>query len=173
MISAAALIMIGVFGSFVLNGDPTVKQFGVGLAVAVALAASMVLILTPALMALMGKATWMLPRRLARALPEIDIEGEKVLGEQRRRAESSPNGPVTPALEWPPRRRSPRGPCPPRTDPARDRRGGRCGVPLLPGRAQHTAEVEDLQELLLRPRLEPQVLATGRQADVASSQRSL
>ena len=38
VIIAAALIMIGVFGSFVLNGDPTVKQFGVGLAVGVALA---------------------------------------------------------------------------------------------------------------------------------------
>ena len=38
VITAAALIMIGVFGSFVLNGDPTVKQFGVGLAVAVVLA---------------------------------------------------------------------------------------------------------------------------------------
>ena len=79
VITAAALIMIGVFGSFVLNGDPTVKQFGVGLAVAVALAASMVLVLTPGLMALMGRATWKLPRLLERALPEIDIEGEKVL----------------------------------------------------------------------------------------------
>ena len=39
VIAAAALIMIAVFGSFILNGDPTVKQFGVGLAVAVALAA--------------------------------------------------------------------------------------------------------------------------------------
>jgi uncharacterized membrane protein YdfJ with MMPL/SSD domain len=79
VITAAALIMIGVFGSFVLNGDPTVKQFGVGLAVAVALAASMVLVLTPGLMALMGRATWKLPHLLERALPEIDIEGEKVV----------------------------------------------------------------------------------------------
>ena len=38
--TAAALIMTSVFGSFILNGDPTVKQFGVGLAVAVLLAAS-------------------------------------------------------------------------------------------------------------------------------------
>jgi uncharacterized membrane protein YdfJ with MMPL/SSD domain len=45
VITAAGLIMIGVFGSFILNGDPTVKQFGVGLAVAVALAASAVLVL--------------------------------------------------------------------------------------------------------------------------------
>ncbi len=38
VISAAALIMISVFASFILNGDPTVKQFGVGLSVAVFLA---------------------------------------------------------------------------------------------------------------------------------------
>ena len=81
MITAAALIMIGVFGSFVLNGDPTVKQFGVGLAVAVALAASMVLVMTPALLALMGGRTWKLPGLLERALPHMDIEGEAVLEE--------------------------------------------------------------------------------------------
>jgi uncharacterized membrane protein YdfJ with MMPL/SSD domain len=81
VISAAALIMIGVFGSFVLDGDPTVKQFGVGLAVAVALAASMVIVLTPALLALMGRRTWALPAVVGRALPRIDIEGEGVLEE--------------------------------------------------------------------------------------------
>jgi uncharacterized membrane protein YdfJ with MMPL/SSD domain len=84
VITAAALIMIGVFGSFVLNGDPTVKQFGVGLAVAVALAASMVLVLTPALMALMGRATWWLPRAVDKVLPEIDVEGESVVAERGR-----------------------------------------------------------------------------------------
>jgi putative drug exporter of the RND superfamily len=49
--------MIFVFGSFILNGDPIVKQFGVGLAVAVALAASMVLLLAPAVLVLMGRGT--------------------------------------------------------------------------------------------------------------------
>jgi putative drug exporter of the RND superfamily len=49
--------MISVFGSFILNGDPIVKQFGVGLAVAVALAASMVLLLAPAVLVLMGRGT--------------------------------------------------------------------------------------------------------------------
>ena len=61
VIAAAALIMICVFGSFILNGDPVVKQFGVGLAVAVALAATMVLLLAPALLVLMGRGTWWLP----------------------------------------------------------------------------------------------------------------
>ncbi|WP_217921675.1 MMPL family transporter [Miltoncostaea oceani] len=79
VITAAALIMIGVFGSFVLNGDPTVKQFGVGLALAVALAASAALILTPALLALMGRRTWWLPRAVERVVPHIDIEGESIL----------------------------------------------------------------------------------------------
>ncbi len=87
VITAAALIMIGVFGSFILNGDPTVKQFGVGLAVAVALAASMVLVLAPAVLTLMGRWSWWLPSWLSRAIPEIDIEGEGLLA--KRAAEGS------------------------------------------------------------------------------------
>jgi uncharacterized membrane protein YdfJ with MMPL/SSD domain len=78
VITSAALIMIAVFGSFILNGDPTVKQFGVGLAVAVALAASMVMLLAPAVLVLLGRATWWLPRLVGKALPRIDIEGEKL-----------------------------------------------------------------------------------------------
>lgn len=78
VITAAALIMIGVFGSFVLNGDPTVKQFGVGLSVAVLLAAASVLALVPALLVLMGRGTWALPRPLARLLPDMDIEGNNI-----------------------------------------------------------------------------------------------
>src|SRR5215831_16905966 len=57
VITAAATIMVFVFGSFVLNGDPTVKQFGVGLAVAVILDATVVrCLLVPARMARLGKA---------------------------------------------------------------------------------------------------------------------
>jgi RND superfamily putative drug exporter len=60
----------------VLNGDPTVKQFGVGLAVAVLLDATIVrCLLVPALMVLMGKANWYLPRWVDRLLPRISIEG--------------------------------------------------------------------------------------------------
>jgi uncharacterized membrane protein YdfJ with MMPL/SSD domain len=75
VISAAALIMISVFGSFILNGDPTVKQFGVGLAVGVALAASAVLTLAPALLVLAGDGAWWVPKWADRFLPHIDIEG--------------------------------------------------------------------------------------------------
>ena len=83
VIVAAALIMIGVFGSFVLNGDPIVKQFGVGLAVAVFLAATMVLVLAPALLVLMGRRTWWLPAWLSKVVPHVDIEGKAIAEAQR------------------------------------------------------------------------------------------
>jgi uncharacterized membrane protein YdfJ with MMPL/SSD domain len=76
VITAAALIMISVFASFILNGDPTVKQFGVGLAVGVALAAMTVLLLAPALLVLAGRGTWWVPGWADRFLPHLDIEGE-------------------------------------------------------------------------------------------------
>ncbi len=76
VITAAAAIMVFVFGSFVLNGDPTVKQFGIGLAVAVVLDATVVrCLLVPALMILMGKINWYMPRWLDRAVPRVSIEG--------------------------------------------------------------------------------------------------
>jgi RND superfamily putative drug exporter len=77
VITSAALIMVSVFTSFVLNGDPTVKQFGLGLAVAIAIDATVVrCLLVPAVMVLMGRANWWLPR-WAERLPRIGIEGEE------------------------------------------------------------------------------------------------
>jgi len=77
VITSAALIMVCVFASFVLNGDPIVKQFGVGLAVAIAIDATIVrCLLVPAVMTLLGRAAWWMPAWLARWLPRIDIEGE-------------------------------------------------------------------------------------------------
>jgi uncharacterized membrane protein YdfJ with MMPL/SSD domain len=87
VITAAGLIMIGVFGSFILNGDPTVKQFGVGLASAVALAASAVLVLVPAVLTLLGKWAWWMPGWLGKVVPSVDIEGEGLL--RRRAAEGT------------------------------------------------------------------------------------
>ncbi|MFZ1926862.1 MAG: MMPL family transporter [Solirubrobacteraceae bacterium] len=76
VITAAAMIMVFVFGSFVLNGSPTIKQFGVGLAVAVILDSTVVrCLLVPALMILMGKFNWYLPGWLDRATPHLNIEG--------------------------------------------------------------------------------------------------
>jgi uncharacterized membrane protein YdfJ with MMPL/SSD domain len=75
VIVAAALIMMSVFGSFILNGDPTVKQFGVGLAVGVGLAAMTVLLLAPALLVLAGAGALWMPGWVDRVLPHVDIEG--------------------------------------------------------------------------------------------------
>jgi RND superfamily putative drug exporter len=76
VITSAAAIMVFVFGSFVLNGDPTIKQFGVGLAVAVILDATVVrCLLVPALMLLVGERNWYMPRWLDRFIPHISIEG--------------------------------------------------------------------------------------------------
>ncbi len=76
VITAAALIMVFVFGSFVLNGDPTVKQFGIGLAVAVILDATVVrCLLVPALMIMVGKRNWYMPHWLDRLVPRLSIEG--------------------------------------------------------------------------------------------------
>ncbi len=77
VITSAALIMVCVFTSFILNGDPTVKEFGVGLAVAIAIDATLVrCLLVPAIMVLLGKAAWWLPSWLDRILPRVSIEGE-------------------------------------------------------------------------------------------------
>ncbi len=76
VITAAALIMVFVFGSFVLNGDPTIKQFGVGLAVAVILDATVVrCLLVPALMLLMGNINWWMPSWMEQLIPHVSIEG--------------------------------------------------------------------------------------------------
>jgi len=86
VITAAAAIMVFVFGSFVLNGDPTVKQFGIGLAVAVILDATIVrCLLVPALMVMMGKANWYIPRWLDRLLPRVSIEGAEFFRNRDRR----------------------------------------------------------------------------------------
>ncbi|RPK41360.1 Membrane protein YdfJ [Streptomyces sp. ADI91-18] len=76
IITSAALIMVCVFLSYLLSDDPVVKMFGIGLATAVALDATLVRgVLVPAAMILLGKANWWLPGWLDRALPRIDIEG--------------------------------------------------------------------------------------------------
>ncbi|MGB0099661.1 MAG: MMPL family transporter [Nocardioides sp.] len=74
--TAAALIMSAVFASFILNEDPTIKQFGVGLSVAVVLAGVLVVTLAPALLVLAGRAAWWLPSWLDRVLPHLSVEGE-------------------------------------------------------------------------------------------------
>jgi putative drug exporter of the RND superfamily len=94
VITAAAMIMVFVFGSFVLSGDPTIKQFGVGLAVAVILDATVVrCLLVPALMLLMGKSNWWMPRWLDRIVPHVSIEGAEFFA-ARDHQDASPRTPV-------------------------------------------------------------------------------
>jgi RND superfamily putative drug exporter len=78
VITSAAAIMVCVFTSFVLNGDPVVKEFGIGLAIAIAIDSTIVrCLLVPAVMVLLGKRAWWLPGWLDRIIPHISIEGEE------------------------------------------------------------------------------------------------
>jgi len=75
VITAAAAIMICVFGAFILSGQQAVGEFGLGLAVAVLLDALIVrTVVVPALMHLLGRANWWLPGWLDRVLPRLSIE---------------------------------------------------------------------------------------------------
>jgi RND superfamily putative drug exporter len=75
-ITAAAAIMILVFGSFILGGERILMLFGLGLSVAVLLDALIVRsVLVPGLMLLSGNANWWLPRSLDRVLPRLNVEG--------------------------------------------------------------------------------------------------
>ena len=85
VITSAALIMVSVFFAFVINGDPTVKQFGVGMGVAVAVDATLVrCLLVPAVMVLLGRANWWFPRVPGPDRPELLDRGRGVVPGARR-----------------------------------------------------------------------------------------
>jgi RND superfamily putative drug exporter len=105
VITAAALIMISVFASFILGDDPTIKMFGLGFSIAVLLDATVVrMMIVPAVMALFGDRGWWLPRWLDRLIPDLDVEGQHLIeqlehapadgtpspGEDDRRSEPAP-----------------------------------------------------------------------------------
>ena len=76
VITAAAAIMVVVFGSFVLEDNRVIKMFGLGLASAVFLDATLVrMLLVPATMELLGEKNWWLPKWLDRILPTLNVEG--------------------------------------------------------------------------------------------------
>jgi putative drug exporter of the RND superfamily len=76
VITSAALIMVGVYLGFVADPSPAVKMFGLGLATAIALDATVVrMLVVPASMALLGRVNWWLPRWLDRLLPRLTAEG--------------------------------------------------------------------------------------------------
>ncbi|MDT0346348.1 MMPL family transporter [Streptomyces litchfieldiae] len=77
VVSAAAVIMISVFAGFIGSSEAMVKMIGFGLAIAVLFDAFVVrMAIVPAVLALLGRAAWWLPRPLDRALPNVDVEGE-------------------------------------------------------------------------------------------------
>jgi RND superfamily putative drug exporter len=89
VVTAAALIMIAVFAGFMLADDPIVKSLGFALAVGVAVDAFVVrMTLVPAVLSLLGRSAWWLPRWLDRALPNVDVEGERLT---RRLADEQPS----------------------------------------------------------------------------------
>jgi putative drug exporter of the RND superfamily len=82
VITAAALIMVCVFSAFVLGDSRELKVFGLGLAAAVLVDATVVrMVLVPATMELLGDRNWWLPKGLDRLLPHIHVEGPKSAGE--------------------------------------------------------------------------------------------
>jgi putative drug exporter of the RND superfamily len=79
VVTAAAVIMTAVFAAFLLDPDPVVKSIGLSLAIGVVADAFVVrMTLVPAVMALLGRSAWKLPRRLERVVPAVDIEGERL-----------------------------------------------------------------------------------------------
>jgi RND superfamily putative drug exporter len=77
VITAAAAIMVVVFGAFLLEDDRIIRLFGTGLALAVLLDATLVrMLLVPATVELLGDRNWWLPRWLDRSLPHLNVEGK-------------------------------------------------------------------------------------------------
>ena len=80
VITAAALIMISVFASFILGDNVVIKMFGIGLSAAVFLDATVVrMVIVPAVMTLFDRTAWWLPGWLDRLLPNLDVEGERLI----------------------------------------------------------------------------------------------
>jgi RND superfamily putative drug exporter len=79
VVTAAAIIMTGVFAGFLLAHDPVVKAMGFAMAVGVLFDAFLVrMTLVPAVMSLLGEKAWAIPDWLDRLLPNVDVEGEKL-----------------------------------------------------------------------------------------------
>ncbi|WP_036497147.1 MMPL family transporter, partial [Nocardia aobensis] len=79
VVTSAAVIMISVFGSFLLESDATAKSMGFALAAGVLFDAFLVrMVLIPSLLVLMGRAAWWIPGWLSRIVPDIDVEGARL-----------------------------------------------------------------------------------------------
>ncbi|MFJ3232465.1 MMPL family transporter [Streptomyces sp. NPDC086787] len=81
VVTAAAVIMIAVFSGFIGSSEAMIKMIGFGLAIAVFFDAFIVrMAIVPAVLALLGKRAWWLPKWLDRVLPNVDVEGEGLRG---------------------------------------------------------------------------------------------
>jgi putative drug exporter of the RND superfamily len=79
VVTAAAIIMISVFGGFIFSHQSFIKPIGFALAFGVLVDAFVVrMTIVPAIMSLLGRSAWWLPRWLSRILPNVDVEGEKL-----------------------------------------------------------------------------------------------
>jgi RND superfamily putative drug exporter len=79
VVTAAALIMFSVFGSFIFGDDAVTKSLGLALAFGVLVDAFVVrMTLVPAILRLLGHRAWALPGWLDRRLPDLDLEGSKL-----------------------------------------------------------------------------------------------
>jgi RND superfamily putative drug exporter len=79
VVTAAAIIMVSVFAGFILSPESLIKSIGFALAAAILFDAFVVrMTIVPAVMALLGRRAWWLPRWLDRILPDIDVEGDKL-----------------------------------------------------------------------------------------------
>jgi RND superfamily putative drug exporter len=84
VVTAAALIMISVFAGFVLSADRIIMSLGFALAFGIAVDALLVrMTMVPAALSLLGRHAWWLPKWLDRTLPNIDVEGDRLIGTPR------------------------------------------------------------------------------------------
>ncbi|MCW2901393.1 MAG: putative drug exporters of the superfamily [Streptosporangiaceae bacterium] len=102
VVAAAAVIMISVFAGFIGSSESMIKMMGFGLAIAVAFDAFVVrMAIVPAVLGLLGRAAWWLPRWLHKVIPNVDVEGEQL----RKRLAPEPIAPApAPAFEPRPER---------------------------------------------------------------------
>jgi RND superfamily putative drug exporter len=93
VVTAAAVIMISVFGGFAFASDPTIKSMGFALAVGVAVDAFIVrMTVVPAVMSLLGEKAWWLPGWLDRILPNVDVEGSGLRDHEQESRREVPTG---------------------------------------------------------------------------------
>ena len=98
VVTAAALIMIAVFSGFIVSNDVVIKSIGFALAFGVLVDAFLVrMTLVPAVLALLDRRAWWLPRWMDRRMPNLDIEGEKLLHELEPATSAEPAREPTPA----------------------------------------------------------------------------